>query len=48
MDYEGKSDKQSKCVLVMRTKKEKIWERMQYCRPGKLEITAGRALYVMV
>ena len=29
MDYEGKSDKQSKCVLVMRTKKEKIWENSQ-------------------
>ena len=26
VDHEGKSDKQSKCVLVMRTKKEKIWE----------------------
>ena len=41
MDYEGKSDKQSKCVLVTRTKKRKYGNECSIADPESWKLQRG-------
>lgn len=41
MDYEGKSDEQSKCVLVVRTKKRKYGNEYSIADPESWKLQRG-------